>query len=345
VALDPLRPAWRSELAYSLEALAALQKEQGDLAAARAGFLAELAILQKLLAANPNDAELRFGISNVHSWIGDAAEQQGDYPEAMRQYQAQAAQIEQLVRAEPRTARWQFKLADALMFQTDILMATGQFTAASERLKEPRRQIDELVAHDQSNRHWQAVALYSRLQEAMLARQQGDLPAAMRKLDETRPQLEILAAAEPTDRTFVLRLALAWRMEAQLRAAAGRLDAAAAAAKAVELGEKLVREGHALDVDVGECAMASVVSGEIAAHSGDGDAARRHWQHATDLLAPRLTGTRNWRLLDPAARAAAWLGRSTEAHDRIAQLNLLGYVPLDPWPDADRPAVARNPDQ
>ena len=261
----------------------------------------------------------------------------------MRQYVAQTAQLEQLVRAEPRTARWRHRLADALLFQTDILLATGQFSAAGERLREPRRLIDELTAQDPANRRWQTVALYSRLQATMLARQAGDLPAAARLLDEIRPQLESLVAAEPTDRTFVLRLAMAWRMEAQVRAAAGRSDAAAAASRAVELGEKLIREGRATDADAGECALACVVAGEIAAQAGNSAAARSHWQHAADLLAPRLPGTRDWRLLDPAARVAARLGRSEEAHDRIAQLNLLGYVPLDPWPDAAKSSVAPPP--
>jgi serine/threonine-protein kinase len=344
VALDPSRSAWRSELAYGLESLAALQKERRDFAAARAGFLEELAMLERLLSPNPGDHDLRYGIANVHSWLGGVAEQQGDFAEAMKQYVAQTAQIEQLVRAEPRTAHWRFKLADALLFQTDILLATGQFSTVGVRLQEPRRLIDELTAQDPSNRRWQTVALYSRLQATMLARQAGDLPAAVRLLDEIRPQLESLAAAEPTDHTFVLRLAMAWRMEAQVRAAAGRPDAATAAARAVELGEKLIREGRATDADAGECALAGVVAGEIAALAGDSAAARSHWQHAADLLAPRLPGTRDWRLLDPAARVAAWLGRSEEAHDRIAQLNLLGYVPLDPWPHADRPGVAKSPD-
>jgi serine/threonine-protein kinase len=342
VALDPSRSAWRSELAYGQESLAALQKERGDFAAARAGFIAELAMLEKLLAPNPGDPDLRYGIANVHSWLGEVAEQQGDYAEAMRQYVAQTAQLEQLVRAEPRTARWRHRLADALLFQTDILLVTGQFSTAGERLREPRRLIDELTAQDPANRRWQTVALYSRLQAAMLARQAGDLPAAVRLLDEIRPQLESLVAAEPTDRTFVLRLAMAWRMEAQVRAAAERQDAAAAAARAVELGEKLIREGRTTNADAGECALACVVAGEIAARAENNAAARGYWQHAADLLAPRLPGTRDWRLLDPAARVAAWLGRSEEARAKIAQLTLLGYVPLDPWPDADRLGAARN---
>jgi len=189
------------------------------------------------------------------------------------------------------------------------------------------------------------AALNSRLKEAMLIRQNGDARAAAQMVDEVRTKLEALSAAEPSDRAFVLWLVIAWRLEAQLLFAAGRPDAAAAAARAVELGEQLIREGRATDADAGECAQACVVAGEIAAHAGDGTAARRHWQQAADLLAPRLPGTRNWRLLDPATRAAACLGRSEEAHATIARLNLLGYVPLDPWPDADRPGAARIPDR
>jgi serine/threonine-protein kinase len=342
VALDPSRSAWRSELAYGQHNLAALRRERGEFTAARADFLAELATLEKMLGAKPGDLDLRFRIADAHSWLGSLAEQRGEFAEALNQYVAQTTQLEQLVAAEPRTALWRFQLADALVFQTNIPLATGQLTAAGKQLKEARRLMDELTAHDPSNRHWLAASLHYRLQEALLARQAGDLPAAARLVGEARPELESLSAAEPSDRKFVLWLVTAWRLEAQVRAAAGRQDAAAAAARAVELGEKLIREGQTTDAEAGECALAGVVAGEIAAQSGDSAAAQRLWQQATDLLAPRLPGTRDWRLLDPAARVAAWLGRSEEAHDRIAQLNLLGYVPLDPWPDADGSGVAGN---
>jgi serine/threonine-protein kinase len=343
LALDPARPAWRSELAYGQHNLAVLRQERGEFAAARADFLAELATLEKLLGPNPGDLELRFRIADAHSWLGSLAEQQGEFAEALNQYVVQTTQLEQLASTEPRTARWRAELANVLVLQTDIDMATGQFSAAGDRLKDARRLIDELVAYDPSNRRWSAVSLRISLKEAMLARQHGDSRAAARLMDEVRPQLESLSAAEPSDRRFVLWLVTAWRVEAQLRVSAGRTDGAAAAAHAVELGEKLIREGRATNADAGECALAGVVAGEIAAQAGDNAAARRHWQHAADLLAPRLPGTRDWRLLDPAARVAAWLGRSEEAHDRIAQLNLLGYVPLDPWPEADRLGAARSP--
>jgi hypothetical protein len=45
-----------------------------------------------------------------------------------------------------------------------------------------------------------------------------------------------------------------------------------------------------------------------------------------------------------AARAAVHMGRSAEARAMIEKLNLLGYVPLDSWPDPDRPAAVKNPE-
>jgi serine/threonine-protein kinase len=342
VALDPGRPAWLSELAFGQHNFAALHKERGEFAAARAGFLAELATREKLLAPNPANLDLRFQIADAHSWLGSIADQQGEFAEALNQFVAQTTELEALTLAEPRTMPWRFQLADSLVFQANIYLATGRTAEAGQRLKEARRLMDELVAHDPANCHWAGASLHYRLQEALLARRQGDLPEATRLVGDVRPSLEHLAAAEPSDRKFARWLVTAWRLEAQLRAAAGGPEAATAAARAVELGERLIREGRATDADVGECALARVVAGEIAAQAGDSATARRHWERATALLAPQLAGTRDWRLLDPAARAAAWLGRSAEARAHITQLTSLGYVPLDPWPDADPPDAARR---
>src|ERR1035438_108988 len=157
---------------------------------------------------------------------------------------------------------------------------------------------------------------------------------------ESRPQGEGGSAAEPTDRRCVQWLATAWRVEAQLRASSDLPAAAAAATRAVELGEKLRREGRATDADVGECATACEVAGDIAAQAGAGAAAKGDWQHAAEMLAPRLPATRDWRLLDPAARVAARMGRSDDARATISKLTQLGYVPLDPWPDIERAAAA-----
>jgi hypothetical protein len=45
-----------------------------------------------------------------------------------------------------------------------------------------------------------------------------------------------------------------------------------------------------------------------------------------------MAGSSNWRLLDPAARALACLGRAEESRALIARLDSFGYRPLEPWP-------------
>jgi len=200
------------------------------------------------------------------------------------------------------------------------------------------------VALDAANVDWKSAFLIARLAEAALARQRGDVAEAGRVVDEALPQLEAISANEPSDHVFAMQLLRARRLKAQLQSFAGRADAAGSAIQAVAIGEKLARADGATDAEIGECARAHVVSGEVADRSGFARDARSDWLRAAEMLAPRTRGSRDWRLLDPAARAAAWLGRSEEARATIERLNLLGYVPLDPWPDPDRPAGAKISD-
>jgi len=131
-----------------------------------------------------------------------------------------------------------------------------------------------------------------------------------------------------------LWLATTLRLRAQLESPVNRADAETMAGRAFELGEKLINDGRATNGDVSECALASVTRGNLALQAGDRAAAQRHWERATDVLASRLADSRDWRLLDPAARAAAALGRHDAARAWVTQLDRYGYVPLDPWPPA-----------
>jgi len=342
VALDPARPAWQSEFAYGQHNLAVLREKRGELVPARADFTAELGTLERMIASDPGNFELQARAADTHSWLGGLAERQGNFNEAMRQYDTQAMECRRLAVADPGTVGRQYDQASALLYQSRIDMATGQFAGALELLGQAQGLLVALVAHDAANLHWRVALLSSRLKEGMLARQRGDLTEAARLVDEALPQLDALSATEPLDRSLSLWLATAWRLKAQLQSAVDRTNAAGSVKHAVGIGGKLISEGRVIDVDLGECATAYVVAGEIAKQSGDDIESHSDWARAAELLAPRMRDCRDWHLLDPAARAASWIGRSDEARAMITQLTLLGYVPLDPWPDSDRPAAARN---
>ena len=128
-------------------------------------------------------------------------------------------------------------------------------------------------------------------------------------------------------------MAKAHRLHAQLLFSVGRENAASAATRAIELGESLIRQNHAPNTIVGECAVAYVVAGEIAMRANP-PAANAYWHRALEVVAPKLPGAKDWRLLDPAARATFFTGHVSDAIAMMKQLGDHGYVPLDPWPEA-----------
>jgi serine/threonine-protein kinase len=344
VALDPTRPVWQGELAYGLHNLAVVREELGEWASAKADAIAELAVLEKMIALDPNNLDLQGRLADAHSWLGEFAERQGDLAEAARQYEEQAIEYGRLADADPGNVGRRYDQASAMMFEVFTGLATGKYADAERQLGNAKGMFDSLVEHDPSNLRWRLASLDARLEESLLARHAGDEARADGLVEEILPQLEALSATEPSNLSVASCLALAWRQRAQLQSRENPQGAADAARRAVAVGERLVRDGRAGDDAVGECAEAHVVSGEIASSLGDGVASRRDWTRAVALIAPLSHRESDWRLLDPAARAAARMGRAEEARAAIQRLNLIGYVPLDPWPSLGLAVAAKSPD-
>jgi hypothetical protein len=151
-------------------------------------------------------------------------------------------------------------------------------------------------------------------------------------MEQTLENLEKLASAAPTDWELASRLATARRLQAELSDAMGRPGAAATALQAVELGEAVLAQGGLTDEVIGGTAHALLFAGRLAAQTNDRDSALRHWRHALELLEARLAASKNWRLLDPAARVFAALNNETQKRLIIDRLHRMGYRPLEPWP-------------
>jgi serine/threonine protein kinase len=338
-ALDPARAEWQVELAYGHHNLAVLHEGRGELAAARAGFLAELAIVERMASSDPANLELLASQADAHSWLAGIAERQGDLAEAARQYATQVTQLDYAAKVDPRTPARRNREALALLYQAGIDMVVGRYAASGDEIRRARGLLDPLVAHDAANVDWKGSALIAGLSEAELRRHLGDDAEAGRLVNEALPPLEALWANEPSNHIDGRMLMMAWKLRAQLQLSAGQPEAAASAARAAAIADSLSQAKNLTDAEVGECARAHVVCGEVAAGSGDPAGARREWTRAADQLAPRLAASRDWRLLDPTARAAAWLGRPAQAQAAIETLSRIGYVPLDPWPGPAGPGA------
>lgn len=321
----------RREVISGHRNLAVLALDTGNLAAAREGFLSALALNRELVAENPTDTEQAFRFADTVSWLASTAEQAGDLKEAEARFAQQVSLLEGLVRVDPKTAHWRYKLADARSFQTTILVITGQVARAREQLAQARTSLDGLLANDRNNRRWQQLARTIELQSFAQEPERWAVRGSIETIEAARREIEKLAAAEPNDHSLVKLLGRAWRMESAVRHAQGDPQSAAASAQAVARAEALIR-GEPKDDEIGASAQAYLIAAKIAASQRDAPTARGHCQRALEIVTPRMKDSRDWRLLDPAARALALLGRPEESRALIERLERSGYQPLEPWP-------------
>ncbi|MSU25410.1 MAG: hypothetical protein EXS32_16515 [Opitutus sp.] len=332
--LDPKNPKWQREAVLGFHNLAALELKRGNLAAARLGFLGEQEAHEKLQAMLPDDSELQVSIANVDSYLGSIAERAGDLKEAVARFGAQVARLESQVKADRLSARMKQRLATALGLQSDVTAVAGQVPAALEERRRSLEILRALTVLDGASGEWKAAALNAQIKYALLLRAQGDTAAADRIVQECWPAVESLAKNASPDRRISVTLATVWRLEAQRREGAGEPGHAEAMTKALAAGTSIVALDQADESGMSVYATTCVVAGVMAGRAGDTAAARRHWQAVLQTVEPRLGETKHWRLLDPAVRALALLGRTDESRALIARLDRLGFQPLEPWPDA-----------
>lgn len=330
--LDPSSVSSRREYLSSQHNFSAFNLDQNRFDLAREGFEQELAELNQLLAEVPGDRGILFSIADVVSYLGTLAERSGDYRAALGRFEDYSRRIEVLADGAPKDLRARDRLANAVAMEATVLEATGRWEEALAHRRRAGSLARALVAHDPGNTTWQHALHKVEVREALLLRAMGDEATAAELAGRARSGLEKLHQTEPANRSIAGHLMAACRLEAQLAVRAGRNDALAGGARAMTIGEDLIAKVRANDEQVGELARACILVGEGAAQQGDAATARRHWQRALEITQSRMERSNNWRLLDPAARALACLGRTAESRAILARLESFGYRPLEPWP-------------
>jgi serine/threonine-protein kinase len=320
----------QNELSYGEHNLAVLELDRGRLSAAQGGFTTEQSTIREMLAARPDNAELRGRGLDVASWLERVAEADGRYDDAIAHSREMRQLAEEMIALEPAVARWKMRSAEARVFNAYTLAITGRTAEAGQLFAAALASVDSLVAQDPKNQQWLLTALNIRLYQTALALAAGDAVAAAPVLRETRAKLEALVAAEPSARVFTGRLAAAWALEAKIRQAEGRDDALEAAERAVSLVEKLVQDERADNWTLWDFGQAHLLAGRIEQSRGHSDAAREHWQRVLAVLGPRAADSNEWRFLDPLAQAWTLLGQPEKAQPFIERLQRFGYRPIDP---------------
>ena len=320
----------REEVSYGYHNLAALDLDAGDLAAARKGFLLERSIIISLIGYSPSASSLRYRLADVSSWLGTVAERSGDFAEAATRYAEMAAGLEFLAKNEPEVARWKKRQAESVYFVGLMHSLRGEGTAAAAEFAAAQVPLQKLTAQDPENADWAFALLRIQLYDVMLDSCRSDPAALIDRVIHLRERLEMLVTREPQSRLFSRNLEVAWRLEGALLFRARASGARAAAVKAVELGEEVVRQAPEDSWASAELAQSHLCAGRITADEGHRASAEDHWRRALAVLNPFLKNSADWRFLDPAAQALTLLSRKDEARPYIDQLREFHYHALDP---------------
>ena len=269
--------------------LAVLELNDGNLAAARSGFLTEQTALTALLSDNPENMDLLFRLADVASWLGNVARKDGRYADALTLYADHSARVEQLVALEPRVPRWKHRHAESLSFAAEMQAVTGRTKEALETYGKARQTMEELMRQDLNNQQWHNLTLSYRLRQVALLLALGDLAAAAPLSGETRRLLEARHSADPSILGVRIGVVTAWRLEAWFGFATNSAGADSAIARALEIGDEMVRKNPSDENAHVELAQVCLLAGRFAARRQQTDVARGYWERTHAGLSARLT--------------------------------------------------------
>ncbi len=317
------------EVVYGHHNLAVLDAEDGNLDTARDGFIAELAGLEPLIAAQPTDINLRYSRAEATSWLGTLAERDGRYDDAISHFADMGRYYDELAHLEPDVARWQFQQAQSLTFAGNVNLITGRREQAANQFASAESLLHQLTKRDPENKHWLSTLLNLQLMQASLG---IDNPVAARpKITVARNGLEALYAAEPTSMTLARMLLIARTMDARSILLDGNLKQVEDAVPGIKsLVDAVLQTTPEHPWSRHLASHALILLGRIAQARGSLTEARTIWAQALAVSGAEPAESRDWRVLEPAALAASLGDQAEIAGPLIARLKTFGFHPADP---------------
>ncbi|HEU0307250.1 MAG TPA: toll/interleukin-1 receptor domain-containing protein [Lysobacter sp.] len=329
---------WQREVAYGHHNLAVLDERLGRYPEAERALREELALYRTWTPQRPDDTALRFEAANVASWLGTLSARQGKLADAEAFFTEQLAGMQRNLAAEPANAKWQDLRINALYLLVEAQVQRGRRSEALANVLAATASADALARQDPANNLWQTPPAICRWWHAQLIAA-SDSATATRLADEAAAIATRARTAEPENERVLRWLVLAHNLQAQLALAQGDSHGARAhAAEALVLLKPAWKNApnEALRVVL---AHNRILAGEGAGAAGDHEAARVDWQQAEQLLTTDARDALPFERLDPLVRTLLHLERAAEARPHQQRLTAAGYVPLRPFPPADRIAA------
>lgn len=160
--------SWLREHTIICNRRGALQQAQGDIAGARLSFEQSLSIRQKLVTAEPTNAQWQRDLSVSYERMGDLQQAQGDLFGARMSFEQSLSIRQKLVATDPSNAQWQRGLGVSYERLGDLLKEQGDLTGAGQAFAQSFAIRQKLAAADPGNSQWQRDL-------SVILNKQGDL--------------------------------------------------------------------------------------------------------------------------------------------------------------------------
>jgi tetratricopeptide (TPR) repeat protein len=134
---------------------------QGGLDEALNAYRNDLAISERLAAADPSNTEWQRDLSISYEKVGDVLVAEGKLDEALRTYRDELAIVERLAAGDRSNTLWQNDLARSDERVGDVLMGQGKLDEALKAYHDGLTIAERLAAADPSNMQWQRDLQYS----------------------------------------------------------------------------------------------------------------------------------------------------------------------------------------
>ena len=329
-AAHPASRVWLSRLIQAYHDAGTARDVAGDLDGALTDYRRSLELQGQLPKRTSYDLGLE---AATRSFLSRTLERRGDLAGARRERETFVGLQEKLLAEAPQDANRQLDTASSRGFLAGLLAVLGEPARALELYRSGLAVVERLAVNDPENaevQRWQGTFLGAL---GALSSTQATSPDARQEAGR------LLARSCATFATLVTQDAtyLDWRQQlgachlrlAQHLARAGTPAARAAAGRELAAALPTLRQAVADSPDVAQrasLATAELLAGRLALAAGDGVAAARAWQAASEALTPIPRPITDWRLLLPTCELLVVSGQQAAAKVELDRLAATGFV-------------------
>ena len=206
--------------------------QRGQMGEAERAMRAYKGLADSMVAIQPENRKWQLEVKYANSSLAALLYEQRHFPEASRLFQQALKIIESLGAAEPGNADYKRSTVETLGFLSDSRFGEGLVDDAIAARERQTQYLETLISRNPGDASYRLQAIPANWALGRLLAQNGNALAGVERLQKAVSLGEALLAAEPTNSDTIEYTAGARFDLAGLLAALGRLDAAAAAARA-----------------------------------------------------------------------------------------------------------------